>query len=100
MRSSPVRRFHASAKIACTQYIDINVRECEAFVIRRGSDGAATVEVRRPDGSKCRILFVSGNAVSSDSPETLRTGRKGDITTVSLGTSARFDVPDALVHGG
>lgn len=92
--------FHASAKIACTQSIDVSVRECEAFVIRRGSDGAATVEVRWPDGSKRRVLFVSGNAVSSDSPETLSTGRKGDVTTVHLGTSERFDVPDALVRGG
>ena len=92
--------FHASAKISCAQSINANIRECEAFVIRRGSDGTATVEVRWPDGSQRRILFVKGNAVSSDAPETLSTERKGDVTSVRLGTLERFEIPDALVRGG
>lgn len=92
--------FHASAKIACAQSFDTGIRECEAFVIRRGSDGTATVEVRWADGSKRRLLFVKGSAMSSDAPETLSAERKGDVTTVRLGTLERFEIPDALVGGG
>lgn len=47
------------------------MRECEAFVIRCGVDGTATVEVR------C-----------------------GDFSVVRFGGDERFEIPDALVSGG
>ena len=92
--------YHASAKIPCSQYLDTNTRECEAFVIRRDTDASATVEVRWPDGSRRRILFVKGSAVSSDAAEALGTERKGDVTIVNLGTLEHYEIPDALVRGG
>lgn len=95
----PGTPFHASAKIACTNALDTTIRECEAFVIRRGFDGTATVELRWPN-FKRRILFVKGKPVASDSPEKLTTVRKGDLSIVSLGTEERFNIPDALVTGG
>lgn len=95
----PGTPFHASAKIRCTNSIDPKLQECEAFVIRRGFDGTATVEIRWPN-VKRHILFVKGKPVASDSPENLATVRKGDLSIVSLGTEERFDIPDALVTGG
>lgn len=95
----PGTPFHASAKIPCTNSIDAKIRECEAFVIRRSFDGTATVEVRSAI-LKRHILFVKGKPVASDSPEKLSVVRKGDISIVSLGTSERFEIPDAFVVGG
>jgi len=96
----PGTNYHASATINCTNSIEKKIGKCEAFVIRRGFDGTATVEVRLTDGFKRRILFVKGKPVSSDSPEKLSTVRKGDINIVSLGTLERFEIPDTLVVGG
>ena len=42
----PGTPFNASAKVACTVPFAPKVKECDAFVIRRGFDGTATVEVR------------------------------------------------------
>jgi hypothetical protein len=95
----PGTPFHASAKIRCTYYLDPKLRECEAFVIRRGFDGTATVEVRWPN-FKRNILFVKGKPVASDSSEKLSTVRQGDLSIVSLGTAEQFDIPDVLVTGG
>jgi hypothetical protein len=46
----PGTPFHASAKIVCAVPYDSKTKECEAFVIRRGIDGTATVEVRWGEG--------------------------------------------------
>jgi hypothetical protein len=32
--------------------------------------------------------------------DTLASERKGDVTIVKLGTSERYEIPDALVTGG
>lgn len=95
----PGTPFHASAKIRCTNSIYPKLKECEAFVIRRGFDGTATVEIRFPN-FKRHILFVKGKPVATDSPEKLATERKGDLSIVSLGNEERFDIPDVLVTGG
>lgn len=96
----PGTPFHASAKIACVPPFDAKTKECEAFVIRRGFDGTATVEVRWGDGLKRRILFVKGRVVAADSPETFAVERNGDVSVVRLGSEERFEIPDALVSGG
>ena len=96
----PGTPFHASAKIACTVPYDAKTKECEAFVIRRGFDGTATVEVRWGEGLKRRILFVKGKAVAADSPEMLMEMRTGDVSIVSFGSDERYEIPDALVSGG
>jgi hypothetical protein len=96
----PGTPFHASAKIACAPSFEAKIRECEAFVIRRGFDGSATVEVRWGEGLKRRILFVKGKPVAADSPEALTAVRTGDVSIVSFGSDERYEIPDALVSGG
>ena len=96
----PGTLFHASAKIACAPPFSAKETTCEAFVIRRGFDGTATVEIRWGDGLKRRILFVKGQASASDAPDAISVVRKGDVNVVSLGSSERFDIPDALIFGG
>jgi hypothetical protein len=97
----PGTRYHASAKIKCVPAFETTPRDCEAFVIRRGFDGTATVDV--PGSVERRsILFVKGTPAASNAQamDALSFERKGDVTIVKLGTSERYEIPDALVTGG
>jgi hypothetical protein len=96
----PGTPFHASAKIVCSVPYDAKTKECEAFVIRRGFDGTATVEVRWGEGSRRHILFVKGKPVAADATEALAVERRGDVSVVRFGSDERFEIPDALVTGG
>ena len=71
-------------------YLETQPRNCEAFVIRRGFDGTATVEIPQ----------ANGEPVASDWPDPLTASRRGDVTIVKLGADERYDVPDILVSGG
>jgi hypothetical protein len=96
----PGTPFHASAKIVCTVPFAPNVKECDAFVIRRGFDGTATVEVRWGEGMKRRILFVEDKRVAADSPEAPSAVRTGDVSIVSFGSDERYEIPVAFLSGG
>ncbi|ABL66000.1 hypothetical protein [Chlorobium phaeobacteroides] len=96
----PGTPFHASTSIACELSIDPRVRNCEAFVIRRGFDGTATVVAHWPDGMKRSILFVKGRPVVSDAQTSLTVTKKDRLTLVSIGTDERYEIPDELVFGG
>ena len=100
----PGTPFHASGKIACLPYIEQfrekKTQQCEAFVIRRGFDGTATVEIPQEKSVPRRILFVKGKPIASDSSDPLTFTRQGDVTTVKLGEAERYEIPDALVTGG
>jgi hypothetical protein len=96
----PGTPYHASASIPCADTFDPKVRECEAFVIRRGHDGTATVEIRWPIGTKRRVLFLQGKPVASDAPDALAVSRRGDTSIVSIGGGERLEIPDALLFGG
>jgi hypothetical protein len=96
----PGTKFHASAQTACTPPFESRPQKCEAFVIRRGIDGTATVEVRAPNAMLRRILFVAGVPVASDSAQAMAHSRDGDRTVVKFGTDERYDLPDALIRGG
>ena len=96
----PGTPFHASAKLACALPYDAKTKECEAFVIRRGFDGTATVEVRWGAGMKRRILFVKGKPVAADAAEALAVERRGDVSVVRFADDESFEIPDALVSGG
>ena len=96
----PGTKFHASAQVACTPPFDPKPQQCEAFVIRRGFDGTATVEVRGPNSMLRRILFVGGAPVASDATEAMAHSRDGDRTIVNFGADERYDLPDALIRGG
>ena len=97
----PGTPFHASASITCLPmpYGDTKPQQCEAIVIRRGTDGTATVEIPSK-GIKRRILFVKGKPVASDSAETMTVTRKGDVTTVKFESGEYYEIVDALVIGG
>ena len=64
---------------------------------RRHGDG-------RVPGSADRrsILFVKGKPIASNAPamDALTSERKGDTTIVKLGTTERYEIPDALITGG
>jgi hypothetical protein len=97
----PGTRYHASATIQCVPAYESAARACEAFVVRRGFDGTATVDI--PGSAEKRsILFVKGKPVASNARalDTLSSERKGDATIVKLGTTERYEIPDALVSGG
>jgi hypothetical protein len=96
----PGTPFHASAKVACAPPFVATTRECDTFVIRRGFDGTATVEVRWGEGLKRRILFVKGKAVAADATDPLVVERRGDVSVVRFGDDERFEIPEALVTGG
>jgi hypothetical protein len=97
----PGTPYHASARIQCVPAYESAPRACDAFVVRRGFDGTATVDI--PGSAEKRsILFVKGKPVASNAQalDTLSSERKGDTTIVKLGTTERYEIPDALVSGG
>jgi hypothetical protein len=75
--------FHASAKIACVPYIekfrDKKPQECEAFVVRRGFEGTATVQIPQ---------------------DPMTFSRKDDLTIVVFDADERYEIPDAFIFGG
>jgi len=93
---------HALAPIAASKdaLIETKPQECDAFVVRRGGGGTATIEIPQAASGRRRILFVKGQPVASDSTDPLTFTRQGDVTTVKLGTDERYEIPDALVAGG
>ena len=97
----PGTSYHATAKIKCVPAFEPALRECDAFVIRRGFDGTATLDI---PGSveKRSILFVQGKPTASNAMarDALTFERKGDVTIVTLGEAERYEVPDALITGG
>ena len=97
----PGTSYHASAKVKCVPAFETTPRECDAFVIRRGFDGTATIDIPG-SGGKRSILFVKGKPTASNAQamDALTSERKGDVTVVKLGTSERYEIPDALVTGG
>jgi hypothetical protein len=97
----PGTSYHASAKIKCVAAFETSPRECDAFVIRRGFDGTATLDI--PGSVEQRsILFVKGKPTASNarSMDTLTSERRGDVTIVKLGENERYEIPDALITGG
>jgi hypothetical protein len=98
----PGTLFHASASVTCTPpYVyDSKEQACEAFVIRRGFDGTATVEIRPANGLKRNVLFIAGKPVTSDSSTPMAFTRKDDFTIVTFDTDERYEIPDALIFGG
>ena len=96
----PGTPFHASGSITCRPpFGDTKPQRCEAFVIRRGIDGTATVEIPTT-GVKRRILFVGGKPVASDSSEKMTVTRQGDVTIVTFESGESYEIVDALVIGG
>ena len=93
--------YHASTQVPCKRSLSDAAEQCEAYVIRRGRDGTATVEVRMTDGYTIRrILFVKTAATGSDSPSRMSSERKDDLTIITFEGGEAVTVPDMLLTGG
>lgn len=88
--------FHASAPVPC----HAAGGRCDAFVVRRGTDATATVELRSTAGLVRRVLFVKGQAVAADTFDAVSATRSGDLSVVRVGSDERYEIPDALLTGG
>lgn len=96
----PGTPYHASSTIGCTLPYEPETKTCEAFVIRRGFDGTATLEIRGAKSYLRRILFIGGDPVAADSAQPLRFSREGDRIRVEFHDHERVEVPEALITGG
>jgi hypothetical protein len=97
----PGTPFHASGPVTCLPmpYGDAKPQQCEGFVVRRGHDGTATVEIRSQSITR-RILFVKGKPAASDSAEKMTVSRKGDVTVVKFESGEFYEIVDAMIFGG
>jgi hypothetical protein len=98
----PGTPYHASTPLTCVAnpYAETKPQQCEAFVIRRGFDGTATVEIKQEGKVKRRILFLNGKPVASDSFESMAVTRQSDVTTVKFDSGELYEIVDALIFGG
>jgi hypothetical protein len=95
--------FDATGKIPCAQHSGQPMGQCEFGVAREGG-GNATVVVTRPDGRTRAIFFVNGRANSADTSQADGYGefsarRESDLNLIRVGDE-RYEIPDAVVHGG
>ncbi len=95
----PGTRYHASATTPCEPQYS-KARECEVFVVRRGFDGTATVELRWDADRKRRILFVKGEPKAADASQPMSFTRNERGWSVKFGDDERFEIPEPLVFGG
>ena len=99
----PGTPFHARTTAPCDPAYS-TARECEVWVIRRGYDGTATVELRWTNDSnqpaKLRILFIKGEPVAADVPPPMTFTRNERGWQVIFNGDVRFEVPEPLVFGG
>jgi hypothetical protein len=96
----PGTPYHASTTVPRVPYLETTPRDCEAFVIRRGFDGTATVEIPLQGAGMRRILFVKGKPAATDAMETMTSEHKGDVDVVRIGADERYEIPQMLVSGG
>ena len=91
--------YHATATVPCKYYLDPNLSQCDAGVIRRSNNGTATVVLKVKDFTRS-ILFVQGKPVASDSSEEMKSAKKGDLTTITFGDNNEvYEIRDVFVMG-
>jgi hypothetical protein len=97
----PGTSYHASTIIPCVAAFESVPRDCEAFVVRRGAGGSATVDIPGQAGTRS-VLFVNGKPVASNAQarDALSAERQGDTTILKIGDAERYEIPDALLTGG
>jgi hypothetical protein len=91
--------YHATADISCITTPGGKPGACKAGVIRKG-DGNAVVELQTPDGGQRSITFTAGKATGSDAAAKMTATKNGDETTVRIGESEVYMIPDAFLFGG
>lgn len=95
----PGTNYHASTTVPCEPAYT-KTRQCEAFVVRRGFDGTATVELRWDGTWKRRILFVKGEPKAADGLQAMTFTRNERGWQVTFGGDEHFEIPEPLVFGG
>lgn len=90
--------FDATGFVPCAAHTDQPTRQC-AFGVIRGGPGDAGIWIALGDGKERQVLFERGIPVTTDSPETLRFEKTGDLFMIRVGEE-RFEIPDAVVSGG
>lgn len=95
----PGTKYNATATVSCIVTPGGAPGGCKAGVIRKGA-GNAVVEMQTPDGGQRSITFTGGKATGSNSTAKLTATKKDDITTVRIGPSEVYYIPDAFVFGG
>ena len=95
----PGTRYHASTTVPCEPAFT-RTRQCEAFVVRRGFDGTATVELRWDGTWKRRLLFVKGEPKAADVPQAMTFTRNERGWRVMFNGDEHFEIPEPLVFGG
>jgi hypothetical protein len=96
----PGTPFHARAPAPCALPYAPDAKSCEAFVIRRGFDGTATVQVYGANGYRRAILFIRGEPVASDATRPLRYTREGDRIRIAFDKDEWVELVEALLTGG
>ncbi len=92
-------KFNATGNINCAEFSGQPFKACKFGVVRRGS-GNASVTVFLSQGVERIIDFKGGKAVSSNAPGGVISEMKSDLITVHIGTSERYEMPDAVINGG
>jgi hypothetical protein len=95
----PGTKYNATADVSCIVTPGAKPGACKAGVIRKGA-GNAVVEMKTPDGGQRSITYTGGKPTGSNSTAKLTTTKKGDVTTVHIGPTEVYYIPDALVFGG
>jgi heat shock protein HslJ len=95
----PGTRYHAGTTVACAPAFT-RTRQCEAFVVRRGFDGTATVELRWDKTWKRRVLFVKGEPTAVDVPQAMTFTRNERGWKITFDGDEHFEIPQELVFGG
>lgn len=98
--------FHATGTVACALAAEQPMGQCDAGVIRN-TDGSAVVKVSLPDGRTRSLFFDRTGAVGSDvsqadgaAAQGFRVEKVGDLYKIFLGSTERYEAPEALVVGG
>jgi hypothetical protein len=98
----PGTDFHATGNLPCAMGSGQPTGLC-AFGVKREGRGNGMVEVTKLDGRKRVIFFDKGRATGYDASQADRSAfeasRQGDLTIVRIGDE-RYEIPDAVIHGG
>jgi hypothetical protein len=90
--------FDATGFVPCATDVGQPMRPCPFGVIREGP-GNAGVWIALGDGTERQILFEGGAPVATGPAADLSFEKTGDRTNVQV-ADERYEIPDAVVHGG
>jgi hypothetical protein len=98
----PGTDYHATGSIPCSMGDGQPTGSCD-FGVRREGVGSATVTVTKPDGGQRSIFFENGMAIGADvsqaDPGEFSASKNADLSIVWIGEE-RYEIPDAVIHGG